>query len=90
MNPLRDARGRPLAQRVIGEGRSQSGRALRTFLYEGFNADEQGRIVFDGVMPVVAGGGQGFFNHRFASPTRTATAPQRPPLPGRRLSVHLR
>ena len=73
MNPLRDARGRPLAQRVIGEGRSQSGRALRTFLYEGFNADEQGRIVFDGVMPVVAGGGRGFFNHRFASPTRTAT-----------------
>ncbi len=73
MNPLRDARGRPLARRVIGEGRSQSGRALRTFLYEGFNADEQGRIVFDGVMPVVAGGGQGFFNHRFASPTRTAT-----------------
>ena len=73
MNPLRDARGRPLASHVIGEGRSQSGRALRTFLYEGFNADEQGRIVFDGLMPVVAGGGQGFFNHRFASPTRTAT-----------------
>ena len=73
MNPLRDARGRPLAQRVIGEGRSQSGRALRTFLFEGFNADAQGRIVFDGVMPVVAGGGQGFFNHRFAAPTRTAT-----------------
>ena len=73
MNPLRDARGRPLAQRVIGEGRSQSGRALRMFLYEGFNADEQGRIVFDGAMPVIAGGGQGFFNHRFASPTRTAT-----------------
>ena len=73
MNPLRDARGQPLASRVIGEGRSQSGRALRMFLYEGFNADEQGRIVFDGVMPVISGGGQGFFNHRFASPTRTAT-----------------
>ena len=73
MNPLRDGRGQSLAQRVIGEGRSQSGRALRMFLYEGFNADEQGRIVFDGMMPVVAGGGQGFFNHRFASPTRTAT-----------------
>ncbi len=73
MNPLRDVRGRPLARRVIGEGRSQSGRALRTFLYEGFNADEQGRMVFDGVMPVISGGGQGFFNHRFASPTRTAT-----------------
>ena len=73
MNPLRDIGGRPLARRVIGEGRSQSGRALRMFLYDGFNADEQGRIVFDGVMPVISGGGQGFFNHRFASPTRTAT-----------------
>ena len=73
MNPLRAAGGQPLAARFIGEGRSQSGRALRMFLYEGFNADEQGRIVFDGVMPVISGGGQGFFNHRFASPTRTAT-----------------
>ena len=73
LNPLRRADGRPLAERVIGQGLSQSGRALRMFLYEGFNADEQGRQVFDGVMPVIAGGGQGFFNHRFASPTRTNT-----------------
>ena len=72
-NPLRRADGEPIARRVIGEGRSQSGRALRMFLHEGFNADEQGRRVFDGAMPVIAGGGQGFFNHRFASPTRTAT-----------------
>ena len=73
MNPLRGDDGRPIARRVIGEGRSQSGRALRMFLYEGFNADEEGRMVFDGAMPVISGGGQGFFNHRFASPTRTAT-----------------
>ena len=73
LNPLRGADGRPLAERVIGQGLSQSGRALRMFLYDGFNADEQGRQVFDGVMPVIAGGGQGFFNHRFASPTRTNT-----------------
>ncbi len=72
LNPLRDSNGQPLASRVIGEGRSQSGRALRMFLYEGFNTDEQGRQVFEGVMPVISGGGQGFFNHRFASPTRTA------------------
>ena len=72
-NPLRHANGAPVARSVIGEGRSQSGRALRMFLYEGFNADERGRPVFDGAMPVIAGGGQGFFNHRFASPTRTAT-----------------
>ena len=73
LNPLRGPAGRPLAERVIGQGLSQSGRALRMFLHEGFNADEQGRQVFDGVMPVIAGGGQGFFNHRFASPTRTNT-----------------
>ncbi len=72
MNPLRDTDGRPLAARVIGEGRSQSGRALRMFLYDGFNTDEQGRPVFEGAMPVISGGGRGFFNHRFASPTRTA------------------
>ena len=73
LNPLRGTDGRPLARHVIGQGSSQSGRALRMFLHEGFNADEQGRQVFDGVMPVIAGGGQGFFNHRFASPTRTNT-----------------
>ena len=73
MNPLLGQDGQPMAQRVIGEGRSQSGRAIRMFLYEGFNADTQGRRVFDGLIPTIAGGGQGFFNHRFASPTRTNT-----------------
>ncbi|MFM9965906.1 MAG: alpha/beta hydrolase domain-containing protein [Planctomycetaceae bacterium] len=55
---------------TYGFGVSQSGRCLRQFLYDGFNADESGRQVFDGVIPHVAGGGLGFFNHRFASPTR--------------------
>lgn len=57
-------------KRAIGFGTSQSGRFLRTFLYYGFNADEQGRKVFDGVWPHVAGGGRGSFNHRFAQPSR--------------------
>ncbi|MFN3648597.1 MAG: alpha/beta hydrolase domain-containing protein [Armatimonadota bacterium] len=69
-NPLRRSDGTPAAKRAIGFGISQSGRALRQFTYDGFNADEQGRIVFDGLMPHVAGAGLGFFNHRFASPTR--------------------
>ena len=73
MNPLRRSDGAPLSERVIGEGQSQSGRAIRMFLHEGFNVDERGRQVFDGLIPTIAGGGQGFFNHRFASPTRTAT-----------------
>ena len=45
---------------------------MRQFLYDGFNADEQGRPAFDGVLSHVASAGRlGFFNHRFASPTRT-------------------
>ena len=59
-------------KRTIGFGSSQSGRFLRTFLYFGFNKDEQGRQSFDGLWPHVAGGGRGSFNHRFAQPSRDA------------------
>jgi hypothetical protein len=37
-------------------GRSQSGRCLRHFLYLGLNQDERQRLVFDGLIPLVAGG----------------------------------
>ena len=57
-------------KRAIGFGTSQSGRFLRTFLYYGFNADEQNRKVFDGVWAHVAGAGRGSFDHRFAQPSR--------------------
>ena len=60
------------AKRVLGEGISQNGRFLRHFLYQGFNADEEGRIALDGVLSHVAGAGRGSFNHRFAQPSRDA------------------
>jgi hypothetical protein len=69
-NPLAVNR-KSVATRAHGFGTSQSGRCLRQFLHDGFNADEQGRQVFDGIISHVAGGGLGSFNHRFASPTRT-------------------
>lgn len=47
-------------------GASQSGRFLRTFLYDGFNADEKNRKVFDGVMPHIAGAARADFNQRFS------------------------
>ncbi|QNN23253.1 hypothetical protein HED60_13545 [Planctomycetales bacterium ZRK34] len=59
-------------KRAHSFGVSQSGRFLREMTYWGFNADEQGRKVFDGIMPHVSGGGMGSFNHRFAQPTRHA------------------
>ena len=68
-NPLTKD-GQPVIHRAHGFGVSQSGRFLREFLYSGFNEDELGRQVFDGLIPHVAGGGLGSFNHRFAQPTR--------------------
>jgi hypothetical protein len=52
-------------------GRSQSGRFLRHFLYLGLNEDERGRTVFDGLIPLVAGGGRGEFNQRFGQPSNS-------------------
>ncbi len=57
---------------AIGWGVSQSGRYLRHFLYQGFNQDEQGRKVFDGVFDQVGGAGRGSFNHRFGQASRDA------------------
>ena len=59
-------------QRVLAMGISQSGRFLRQFLFDGFNADEEGQRAFDGMMIHVAGAGRGSFNHRFAQPSRDA------------------
>jgi hypothetical protein len=55
-------------------GNSQSGRFLRTFLYQGFNSDERGRQVLDAVMANIAGAARIDLNRRWAIPT-TASAP---------------
>jgi hypothetical protein len=62
----------PGTQRVHALGISQSGRFLRHFLLEGFNADEAGQPAIDGMFIHVAGAGIGSFNHRFAQPSRDA------------------
>jgi hypothetical protein len=67
----------PLAQaidRTHAFGSSQSGRFLRHLLHQGFNEDERGRQVFDGLFVSVAGAGMGSFNHRFAQPSRHSSA----------------
>lgn len=63
--------GLPNIDNTVAWGNSQSGRLLRQFIYDGFNEDLNGRRVFDGVIPVIAGSGYGMFNNRFAMPTRT-------------------
>ncbi len=58
----------PVSQ-VVGEGVSQCGRFLRTFLYNGLNVDAQERQAFDGLLVHVAGGRRGEFNHRYGQPS---------------------
>jgi len=66
------AAGNPLPglRAAIGWGVSQTGRFLRHFVYEGFNEDEHGARVFDGVFDQVGGAGRGSFNHRFGQQSR--------------------
>lgn len=60
----------PLAGKMrwaIGRGVSQSGNYLRAFTNLGFNTGEDGRIVFDGIEPIVAMR-MNSMSYRFAAP----------------------
>ena len=66
------ATGRPISH-ALAIGFSQAGRYLRNHISEGFNRDEQGRKVFDGIHSHIAGIGRIFFNTPFGQPARTGT-----------------
>ena len=68
-NPLAP-NGRPAIRYAYALGQSQSGRFLRDLLYQGFNEDEKGRMVFEGIIPHVAGSRKMFTNDRWAQPGR--------------------
>ena len=71
------AAGNPCAgdlDRVYVFGVSQSGRFLRHLLYLGLDEAEDGRLVFDAVVPHVAGARRGEFNLRFGQPSLNAQA----------------
>ena len=60
-------------QSAIAVGISQSGRYLRDHIAQGFNQDERGRKVFDGVLSHIAGVGRVFLNYEFGMAGRTNT-----------------
>lgn len=64
-NPLAGA-----IERAYVFGISQSGRFIQHFIHEDFNADEQGRLVFDAAFSHVGAAATGVFNARFAQTTR--------------------
>ena len=70
-----EGNGSPLAveggpSTAISIGVSQSGRFLRDLLYQGFNEDVRGRVVFDGMHPDIAGSRKTFTNYQFSQPGR--------------------
>ena len=74
----RDAAGTPNPagagiRHALALGISQSGRYLRDHIGQGFNQDESGRKVFDGVLSHIAGIGRVFLNDEFAQAGRTNT-----------------
>lgn len=62
--------GAPPPDHVLLYGISQSGRLIAHMLWQGLHVDAAGRMVFDGAVIHVAGGGKGSFNHRYAQTTR--------------------
>ncbi len=68
-NPLADN-----IEQVYIFGISQSGRVINHLLFDGFNTDENRRMVFDGALVHVSGSGRGQFNNRFGIATLAATA----------------
>lgn len=71
-NPLRGA-----IQYVIAHGSSQSGRYLKGFTYWGFNEDETGRTVFEGIQPKISGAHAIASNDRFGDTNATGRSYQR-------------
>jgi hypothetical protein len=67
-----DLLGRPV-EHTLAFGISQAGRYLRDHIAQGFNGDEDGRRVFDGIFTHVAGIGRVFHNTPFGQPFRTRT-----------------
>ena len=70
------ADGNPCAgalERACLYGFSQSGRFIRHMLFLGLDEDEQGRMVFDSMIPHGAGARRGEFNLRLGQPSLNAT-----------------
>jgi hypothetical protein len=71
-NPLAPG-GIPGIKKAIALGASQSGRALQDLIYQGFNQDERGRVVFDGASVHIGGSRRSWVNFEFALPGPTST-----------------
>lgn len=70
-NPLARGSTADAVRWAIGFGRSQSGRYIKDFVYQGFNLDEGRRVVFEGIMPLISGSRLMSINAPFGMPSRS-------------------
>jgi len=66
--------GRTTPRWAVAFGSSQAGRFLKDLVYQGFNLDENKKIVFDGLIPHISGSRRIFVNAEFSMPGRFPTA----------------
>jgi hypothetical protein len=69
-NPVRESG--TAFKAALAFGVSQTGRAINDFIYQGFNADISGRLVFDGALPLLSSTRRTYTNFEFAQPGRFA------------------
>lgn len=63
---------------IYAWGRSNGGRVQRDYLRWGFNEDENGKLVIDGMLPYATGsGGHLWMNERFSQPTTSSRKHER-------------
>ncbi len=68
-NPLRTPGSKHnTIKKALAYGMSQTGRVVKTFVYEGFNEAENGRIVFNGVNSHIGGSRRVWVNGQFSHP----------------------
>lgn len=69
-NPLQvgDSKNATFIKKVLAYGASQTGRIVKTFIVEGFNQSEKGKIVFDGVNSHIGASRKNWLNGQFSHP----------------------
>ena len=69
-NPLqpRKIKDRSQIKKALGYGASQTGRIVKTFVVEGFNEDEKGKMVFDGINSHIGASRKNWLNGEFSHP----------------------
>jgi hypothetical protein len=68
LQPAQNSKGGPQIKKALGYGASQTGRIIKTLVVEGFNEDEKGKMVFDGINSHIGASRKNWLNGQFSHP----------------------